>query len=193
MVDFPLGLVVIGGLVVVLVVAVIIWLISVYNGLVRLHQKVEEAWSGITVQLKRRADLIPNLISTVQGYATHEQGLFQRVTDARAQSVQASSPAEAAAAEPELTSSLRSVFAVAEGYPQLQASNNFLELQQELSDTEDKVQAARRFYNSSVRDFNTKIRVFPHNLFVRSLGFTERQFFEVQDPGAIAEPPRVQF
>ena len=193
MLDLSIPALVIGGVIVVLLIAVIIWLISIYNGLVRLHQKVEEAWSGITVQLKRRADLIPNLINTVKGYATHEQGLFERVTAARAQSVHAQTPAAAAAAEPELTSSLRSVFAVAEGYPQLQASGNFLQLQQELSDTEDKVQAARRFYNSSVRDFNTKIRVFPHNLFVRSLGFSERQFFEVHDPGAIAEPPRVQF
>lgn len=193
MLDISMPLIIIGGLVVVLIVALIVWLISVYNGLVRLNQKVEESWSGITVQLKRRADLIPNLISTVKGYATHEQGLFNNVAEARERSLAAGSPAEAAAAEPALTSSLRSVFAVAEGYPQLQASGNFLQLQQELSDTEDKVQAARRFYNSSVRDFNTKIRVFPHNLFVRSLGFTERQFFEVQDPGAVAEPPRVQF
>ncbi|MGO1393119.1 LemA family protein [Agrococcus casei] len=193
MLDLSIPSLIIGGVIVVLLIAIVIWLISIYNGLVRLHQRVEESWSGITVQLKRRADLIPNLISTVQGYATHEQGLFERVTAARSKSVHAQSPAEAAAAEPELTSSLRSVFAVAEGYPQLQASGNFLQLQQELSDTEDKVQAARRFYNSSVRDFNTKIRVFPHNLFVRSLGFSERQFFEVNDPGAIAEPPRVQF
>ena len=181
------------GLVVVLAIVIAIWLIATYNGLVRLHQRVEEAWSGIAVQLKRRADLIPNLISTVQGYATHERQLFEQVTAARAASVNATSPAEAAAAEPELAKGLRSVFAVAEGYPELQASTNFLQLQQELTDTEDKVQAARRFFNSSVRDFNTKIRIFPNTLFVRGLGFHERDFFEVNDPNAVAEPPRVQF
>jgi len=190
--DFIPLLVVIG---VIVVLAVIIggYLWSTYNGLVTLNVRTDEAWSDITVQLKRRADLLPNLIETVKGYAAHEKGVFEAVTKARAESLSAGSPAEASVAENHIQSALKSVFAVAEAYPQLQASQNYLQLQGELVDTEDKIQASRRFYNGGVRELNTKIKVFPNTLFVRGLGFTEREFFEVADSAAIAEPPRVQF
>jgi len=181
------------GIVVVIAIVVGIYFWATYNGLVRLGVRVDEAWSDITVQLKRRADLIPNLIETVKGYAAHEKEVFERVSQARQASLSASTPKEAAAAETQMQGALRSIFAVAEAYPQLQASQNFLQLQAELVDTEDKIQAARRFYNGGVRELNTRIKVFPNNLFAKGLGFTERDFFEVADPSAIAEPPRVQF
>lgn len=181
------------GIIVLLVVIIVIYLVSTYNGLVRLNVRVDEAWSDITVQLKRRADLLPNLIETVKGYAAHEKGVFEAVTKARAESLSAGSPADAAVAENHMQAALKSIFAVAEAYPQLQASQNYLQLQGELVDTEDKIQASRRFYNGGVRELNTKIKTFPNTLFVRGLGFTEREFFEVSDAAAIAEPPRVQF
>lgn len=181
------------GVLVLLVVIVGGYLWSTYNGLVRLNVRVDEAWSDITVQLKRRADLIPNLIEAVKGYAAHERQVFENVTKARSETVNASTPAEAGAAENHFQQALKSLFAVAEAYPQLQANQNFLQLQGELVDTEDKIQASRRFYNGGVRELNTKIKVFPNTLFVRGLGFTERDFFEVDEPSAIAEPPRVQF
>lgn len=180
-------------IVVALAVIVGIYLWATYNSLVTLKVRVDEAWSDITVQLKRRADLIPNLIETVKGYAAHEKAVFENVTKARAESLNAQGPAEAAAAENHMQQALRSIFAVAEAYPQLQASQNYLQLQAELVDTEDKIQASRRFYNGGVRELNTKIKVFPNNLIARNLGFTERDFFEVSDSAAIAEPPRVQF
>jgi LemA protein len=182
--------------VIVLVALVVIvggYLWATYNGLVTLNVRVDEAWSDITVQLKRRADLIPNLIETVKGYAAHEKGVFEAVTKARAESLSAGTPAQAADAENHMQSALKSIFAVAEAYPQLQASQNYLQLQGELVDTEDKIQASRRFYNGGVRELNTKIKVFPNTLFVRGLGFTEREFFEVTDSAAIADAPRVQF
>ena len=182
-------IVVIVGLVV--IVGGYLW--ATYNGLVRLNVRVDEAWSDITVQLKRRADLIPNLIEAVKGYATHEKQVFENVTKARSETVNASTPAEAGAAENHFQQALKSLFAVAEAYPQLQANQNFLQLQGELVDTEDKIQASRRFYNGGVRELNTKIKVFPNTLFVRGLGFHEREFFEVDEPSAIAEPPKVQF
>ncbi|GAA2914805.1 LemA protein [Microbacterium keratanolyticum] len=185
--------VVVVGVLVVLVAALGIYLWSTYNALVQLNVRVDEAWSGITVQLKRRADLIPNLIDTVKGYAAHEKAVFENVTRARAETLNAAGPAEAGVAEGHLQQAMRSLFAVAEAYPQLQASQNFLQLQHALVDTEDKIQASRRFYNGGVRELNTKIKVFPNNLFARRLGFTEREFFEVADAAAIAEPPRVQF
>ena len=176
---------------VLLLVGIYLW--STYNSLVQLNVRVDEAWSGITVQLKRRADLIPNLIETVRGYAAHEKEVFEGVTRARAETLAATGPAEAGVAEGHLQQALRSLFAVAEAYPQLQASQNYLQLQHSLVDTEDKIQAARRFYNGGVRELNTKIKVFPNNLFARNLGFHEREFFEVIDGAAISEPPRVQF
>lgn len=181
------------GIIVLLVVIVGIYLWTTYNGLVRLNVRVDEAWSDITVQLKRRADLIPNLIEAVKGYASHEKQVFENVTQARAETVNAKTPAEASAAENHMQQALKSIFAVAEAYPQLRANENFMQLQGELVDTEDKIQAARRFYNGGVRELNTKIKVFPNTLFVRGLGFNEREFFEVDEPAAIAEPPRVQF
>ncbi|WGD36641.1 LemA family protein [Lysinibacter sp. HNR] len=182
-------------LLIVIGLAVIIglYLWATYNALVRLNVRVEEAWSDITVQLKRRADLLPNLIETVKGYAAHEKGVFEAVTQARAETLSAQGPAEASAAENHMQTALKSIFAVAEAYPQLQASQNFLQLQAELVDTEDKVQAARRFYNGGVRELNTKIQSFPNNVFAKRLGFTNRDFFEVEDVAAISEPPRVQF
>ena len=180
-------------IVVVLVAIIGIYLWATYNALVTLNVRVDEAWSDITVQLKRRADLIPNLIETVKGYATHERGVFESVTKARAETLSAQGPAEASVAENHIQSALRSIFAVAEAYPQLQASQNFLRLQADLVDTEDKIQASRRFYNGGVRELNTKIKVFPNSIFAKRLGFSARDFFEVGDIAAIAEPPRVQF
>lgn len=190
--DLTLVLVIIVGIVV--LIGIFLW--ATYNGLVTLNVRVDEAWSDITVQLKRRADLIPNLIETVKGYATHEKEVFDNVTKARAATVSPevlSHPSKAAAAEDGFSAAMKSLFAVAEAYPQLQANQNFLNLQSELSDTEDKIMAARRFYNGGVRELNTKIKQFPQTLFVRSLGFKEREFFEVANPAAIAEPPQVKF
>ena len=163
-----------------LVVAVL-WVIGIYNGLVRLNNRTKEAWSDIDVQLKRRHDLIPNLVATVKGYATHERELFEKVTQARAAAVNAGSLPEKAQAENALTGALKTVFAVAENYPELKASENFAKLQDELSDTENKIQAARRFYNSNARDFNIKIQTFPNNIIAGYLKFKEYDFFEVMD------------
>jgi LemA protein len=170
-----------------------LWLVATYNGLVKLNVRVDEAWSDITVQLKRRADLIPNLIETVKGYAKHEKEVFENVTKARSAIMGASNPAEAGKAENMLEGALKSLFAVAEAYPVLQASANFLSLQAELTDSEDKIAASRRFYNAGVRDLNAKILVFPTNLFARQLGFTKRDFFEVEDLASMQTPPAVQF
>src|SRR3954466_5581559 len=159
----PLVVVII--VIVALVVIIGIYLLATYNSLVTLNVRVDEAWSDITVQLKRRADLIPNLIETVKGYAAHEKGVFESVTQARAETLSAQGPAEASVAENHMQTALKSIFAVAEAYPQLQASQNFLRLQADLVDTEDKIQASRRFYNGGVREFNTKIKVFPNNMF----------------------------
>lgn len=187
-----------GGLIAALIaVGVLVVLVGyvwiTYNSLVTLRVRVDEAWSDITVQLKRRADLIPSLIETVKGYAAHEKGVFEAVTAARAETISAQGPAEASTAENHMQSALKSIFAVAEAYPQLQASQNFLQLQSELVDTENKIQASRRFYNGGVREYNTKIQVFPNTIFVRGMGFKEREFFEVEDVAAISEPPRIQF
>lgn len=168
-------------IIVAVVVGAVLFVLVTYNALVTLKVRVDEAWSDITVQLKRRADLIPNLVSTVKGYAKHEKSVFEEVTAARAAVVGAGSPKEAAKADNMLTDALKSVFAVAEAYPDLKASQNFVELQQELVDTEDKIQAARRFYNSGVRDLNTKMQLFPNNLFAKTMGFSEREFFDVEE------------
>ena len=182
-------------IVIVLIVAV---LAGMYNGLVRLNIKAQEAWSGITVQLKRRADLIPNLVNTVKGYATHESGVFEAVTAARAAVVTATDvgPAAAAKAEGQLQSTLKSLFAVAEAYPDLKASQNFQELQTQITDTEDKIQASRRFYNANVTAFNTKRKVFPTNIVAGMFGFTtDKEFFDVDEAeaAAIQKPVDVQF
>ena len=181
------------GIVAILAIVVAIWLIASYNGLVRRNQRVDEAWRGITSQLQHRGELIANLVSTVQGFAPGEREAFEQLTEARAASVSADAPAAAAAAEPQMAQALRAVYAVAEGHPELKTSGNFVQLKQELTDTEDRIQAARRVFNPAVRDFNTKIRSFPSTLFVRGLGYRKREFFEIDDPGAVAEPPRVQF
>jgi LemA protein len=190
---FPMELLIVVGVIVLIAVIAGIYLWATYNSLVTLKVRVDEAWSDITIQLKRRADLIPNIIEAVKGYAAHEKGVFESVTKARTETLSATGPGEASVAENHMQQALKGVFAVAEAYPQLQASQNFLQLQGELVDTEDKIQAARRFYNGGVRELNTKIQTFPNTLFVRGLGFTEREFFEVADSAAIAEPPRVQF
>ncbi len=161
-----------------LLVLAIVWVIGAYNGLVSLKNRTDEAWSDIDVQLKRRYDLIPNLVETVKGYAKHEKQVFDDVTKARAAAMGAGSLEDKAAKENMLTGALKSVFAIAENYPELKASQNFLSLQGELTDTEDKIEAARRFYNGNVRDFNTKLQVFPTNLIAQNLGFKAREFFE---------------
>lgn len=176
-----------------LVVLLGLFLWVTYNGLVTLKIRVDEAWSDITVQLKRRADLIPNLVNSVKGYAAHESGVFQAVTEARTAVMDAKGVKETADAENMLEGALKSLFAVAEAYPDLKANENFLQLQQELVDTEDKIQASRRFYNGGVRDLNTKIQVFPNNVFAGMLGFTQREFFEVEDMASIENPVNVQF
>ncbi|MGI6103389.1 MAG: LemA family protein [Patescibacteria group bacterium] len=161
-----------------IVVLVGFWVIGAFNSLVALRNRVEEAWSDIDVQLKRRYDLIPNLVETVKGYAKQEKQVFTEVTKARTVAMGAGTLEDKAAKEDMLTNALKSVFAVAENYPDLKSSANFLQLQEELSDTEDKIQAARRFYNANVRDFNTKLQVFPTNLIGAQLGFKAREFFE---------------
>lgn len=170
-----------------------IWLWATYNGLVKANVRVDEAWSDITVQLKRRVDLIPNLVNTVKGYAKHEEGVFKQVTEARASVTQAEGVKETAEAENQFTGALKSLFAVAENYPDLKADKNFQDLQAQLVDTENKIQASRRFYNGSARDLNIKIKVFPTNIFARQLGFEEREFFEVDDRATVEEPVEVKF
>ena len=168
---------------------------AMYNGLVRSNVRVDEAWSDITVQLKRRYDLIPNLVSTVKGYAKHEASVLEKVAQERASVVGGGSVQDIAKGENVLTGALKSVFAVAESNPDLKANQNFLQLQEELVDTEDKIQAARRFYNGCVRDLNTKEQVFPTNLFAQMLGFKKRDFFELDaaEAAAAAKPTEVKF
>lgn len=182
---------IVGGVVLLLVVIVVV----MYNSLVQLKVRVEEAWSDITVQLKRRADLIPNLIETVKGYAAHEKAVFEKVTEARSAVMNATQqgPAETAKAENMFESALKSLFAVAEAYPDLKANQNFLQLQQELVDTEDKIQASRRFYNGGVRDLNTKIEMFPSNIIAGMFNFSKREFFEVDDMASVEKPVDVKF
>lgn len=170
------------GLILIIVIAIFaLWFVMMYNGLIKLKNRVDEAWSDIDVQLKRRHDLIPNLVNTVKGYATHEKELFEKITQARAQAIGAQNPADKEKAENMLSGTLKSLFAVAENYPDLKANQNFLELQRELTDTEDKIQASRRFYNGNVRDFNTKIETFPTNIFAGMLHFVKRDFFQVEE------------
>ncbi len=183
---------------IVLAVIVVIGLILIatYNRLVTLRQRVREAWSDIDVQLKRRYDLIPNLVATVKGYAAHESGVFDRVTQARANAIAAAqrgSPEQRAAAENVLTGALRSVFAVAENYPQLQAVQEFKDLSENLTATEDKIAFARRFYNGNVRDYNTALQTFPTNVLAGMFGFTVEQYFELADAATEREAPKVSF
>ncbi len=174
---------------IVLIVVLFFWL--GYNSLVRNRNRVDNAWSQIDVQLKRRHDLIPNLIETVKGYAAHERGTFEAVTNARANAINAQGPAQSAAAENQLTGALKSLFAVAEAYPDLKANQNFLQLQEELTATEDKVAYARQFYNDSVLNYNNKIQSFPTVILAGMFNFDKRDFFDAE-PGD-TEPVQVQF
>lgn len=176
-----------------IIVAAILWLVAIYNGLVRLRYRVKEAWSDIEVQLKRRYDLIPNLVNTVKGYAAHETSAFENVTKARAAAMGATTAQEHAATENMLTGALKSLFAVAEAYPDLKANQNFMELQRELSDTENKIQAARRFYNGNVKDMNTCVEQFPTNFIAGAFGFGKEEFFDLDETPAQREPVKVQF
>ncbi len=181
--------------IIVAVVLLLIIIVAIYNGLVRTKVRTDEAWSDITVQLKRRYDLIPNLVNAVKGYASHEKTVFEKVTEARAKALNAQTVGEVSQAEGDFQKALKSLFAVAEAYPQLRASENFQQLQAEITDTEDKIQAARRFYNGAVRDLNTKIQTFPTNIFAAMFGFRIREFFMVSgaEAAAVAEPVKVDF
>ncbi len=177
-------------LIIVLVILAI--LVGLYNGLIRSRNRVDEAWSDIDVQLKRRYDLIPNLVETVKGYAGHESSVLEHVTAARAQAQQATALADKNQAENNLSRAITGLFAVMENYPQLKANTNFLQMQSDLTDTEDKIQAARRFYNGNVRDYNTKLQTFPTNIFAHLFGFGRREFFGIDD-AAQREAPKVSF
>ena len=181
-------------IVLVIVAVLVLWIVSAYNRLISLTNHAKEAWADIQVQLKRRYDLIPNLVETVKGYAAHESAAFENVTKARAAAigVPGDAPSAKAAAENQLSGALKSLFAVSEAYPDLKANQNFLELQRELGDTEDKIQASRRFYNTSVMSLNTAIQSFPSNAIASSFGFKPMDLFELSDAAA-TEPVKVQF
>jgi LemA protein len=176
------------GIVVVLALVVV----AMYNGLVRSRVRVDEAWSGIATQLKRRHDLIPNLVETVKGYAAHEKGVLEKVTELRSRAMAAGTPGQAAQAEGLLTQALRGLYAVAENYPDLKANQNFLSLQQTLADTEGTIAGARQGYNAAVRDLNTRVESVPTNFIASTFGFTKREFFELEDP-AERSVPQVRF
>lgn len=178
-------------IILIVIVALILWVIAIYNGLIRSRNRTKEAWADIDVQLKRRYDLIPNLVEAVKGYASHERELFEKVTQARANAIGAQGMKEKANAENMLSDTLKSLFAVSENYPDLKASVNFLELQKELTDTEDKIQAARRFYNTNVMELNTKIETFPTNIFASAFNFRQMELFETA--GAEREAVSVKF
>lgn len=176
----------------IIVGVLVVWAIAIFNGLVRLVNRTKEAWADIDVQLKRRYDLIPNLVETVKGYAEHEKSAFEAVTNARAKALGAQTLAEKGEAENALSGALKSIFAIAENYPQLRAVESFTKLQEELADTENKIQAARRFYNGNVRDLNTRIEMFPYNIFAGIFHFAKRDFFQVENEAEKA-PVSVQF
>lgn len=174
-----------------IVFVILLYVMAVYNGLITLKNRVREAWSDIDVQLKRRYDLIPNLVETVKGYASHEKETFDRVIEARSKAMSATGLKEKGEAENALSGTLKSLFALSESYPELKASVNFLELQRELTDTEDKIQASRRFYNGNVMDFNTRIEMFPSNVIAQIFGFKASEFFEAEEGEKAA--PKVSF
>jgi len=177
----------------VVLVVLVLWAVGIYNGLIRLRNLVQEAWRQIDVELQRRHNLIPNLVETVKGYAAHEKGTFEEVTRARNMAVApGSSVAEQAQQENVLTQALGRLIAVAEAYPDLKANQNFQQLQQELTNTEDRIAAGRRFYNANVRELNTKIEVFPGNIVAGMFGFKRADYFEIEDPAA-RQTPNVQF
>lgn len=177
---------------IVAVAVLILWIVGIFNALIKLRNRTKEAWSDIDVQLKRRYNLIPNLVETVKGYASHEKGVFENVSEARSRAMGAQSPKEKGAAENMLSSTLKTLFAVSESYPELKASANFVELQRELRDTEDKVQASRRFYNSNVRDLNIKIESFPNNIIAQLFNFKQMELFELT-AAEERETPQVKF
>ena len=179
-------------IILIVVVVIIAWVASTFNGFVRKKNRAKEAWSDIDVQLKRRYNLIPNLINTVKGYASHESGVFQKVTEARTRAMSATGVEDKSKAENMLSGTLKTLFAVSENYPQLKASANFVELQRELTDTEDKVQASRRFYNSNVRDLNIKVESVPSNIIARLFSIKKMDLFELQEQ-AQRENPKVEF
>lgn len=180
-------------IIVAIVVVLVVIVIAMYNGLVKTRVRTDEAWSDITVQLKRRLDLIPNLVNTVKGYATHEKEVFERVAETRANALNAQGVVQTAKAEGEFEQALKSLFAVTENYPQLRATENFQQLQAELTDTEDKIMASRRFYNGAARELNIKLDTFPSNIIAGMFGFKKRDFFEVADQAAVEKPVDVQF
>jgi LemA protein len=176
-----------------IILALAIVAIVIFNGLVRSRNQVDEAWSDIEVQLKRRYDLIPNLVETVKGYAKQESSVLENVTKARNMAMNAGSMSEKLKDENMLSGALKSLFAVSEAYPDLKSNQNFMKMQADLTDTEDKIQAARRFYNGNVKEFNTKIQQFPGNLFASMFGFTKRDFFDIDEKGPEGQPVKVQF
>jgi LemA protein len=181
-------------LIIVIILAILAGtVISVYNKLVRLRNTVRSSWSDIDVQMKKRFDLVPNLIETVKGYAAHEKSVFEKVTQARSTAMQATSPAEMAKAENMLRDTLKSLFAVAEAYPDLKANANFLQLQSQLQDLENSIESARRYYNAVVRDFNTLIESFPSNLIASQFRFKQEEFFQLEAPAEERKVPKVNF
>lgn len=181
------------GLIIIIILALLVVVfIGMYNGFVRLVNRTKEAWSDIEVQLKRRYDLIPNLVNSVKGYATHESSAFEKVTQARAAAMGAKTAEEHSKTEAMLGQAITGLFGIAEAYPDLKANTNFLELQRELSDTENKIQAARRFYNTNVRDLNTKIEMFPGNVFASMFKFAKMEFFDIPDDGVESKPVEVK-
>jgi len=176
-----------------IVITIGLWVVFAYNAFIRLINRTKEAWADIDVQLKRRYDLIPNLVNSVKGYADHEKGTFQKVTEARTMAMNAGTVAEHGQAENMLTGALKSLFAVSENYPDLKANQNFLELQKELSDTENKIQAARRFYNGNVRDLNTKVESFPSNVIAGAFSFKQSEFFDLEEGSEEREVVDVKF
>ena len=183
-----------GWIVLGVIVVIVLWAITVYNGLVAMRQRVGQAFADIDVQLKQRHDLIPNLVETVKGYAAHERGTFDAVVQARNAAMAAQTPGQVAAAENQLTGALRGLLALGEAYPDLKASANFQQLQNELADIENKIAAARRFFNNAVQEYNTGIQRFPAALFASMLGFSQRDFFDLGETrGQLQEPPSVKF
>jgi LemA protein len=176
-----------------ILIILVLWFVFSYNGFVTFVNRAKEAWADIDVQLKRRYDLIPNLINTVKGYATHESATFDKVSQARSMAMQAGTPAQKGEAENMLSGTLKSLFAISEAYPELKANTNFLQLQSELSDTENKIQAARRFYNGNVRELNTKVGMFPGNIIASIFHFTKMDFFQLEEGSAEREPVEVKF
>lgn len=177
----------------IILAVIVVAAIGLYNSLIRSRNRVDEAWSDIEVQLKRRYDLIPNLVETVKGYAKQESSVLENVTQARAAAMGAGSMQEKLKDENALSGTLKSLFAVAESYPDLKSNQNFMQMQSDLTDTEDKIQASRRFYNGTVRDYNTKLQVFPTNLFASALSFKVREFFDIDEKGPEGQPVKVQF